>query len=216
MAAAISRRLRSTIPLLQGMTSTAASSSRSFGCTVAISNCTIWYMYHMVQLEENGVMGELHVEAEGTTVAGVDTVWAAMADANTTRTGVPGTTAVMTLRPRVPPTRDQSNGSASDDAPPLSRGFSRSMHLRGSSTRSERGIPVKNYRAEVTLTPNDPRGTSIRWTATWERTLMGRLVYRKLQIVYRQVMDALVAATDSHHAVGGSGEHSVEAPHDSS
>jgi hypothetical protein len=32
---------------------------------------------------------------------------------------------------------------------------------------------------------------------------MGRLVRRKLQIVYRQVMDALVTATDRQHAVDG-------------
>jgi uncharacterized protein YndB with AHSA1/START domain len=58
------------------------------------------------------------------------------------------------------------------------------------------GLPVRNYRAEVTLTPLAPTGTSIRWEATWDRTLMGRLVQRKLRQVYRQVVAALVAAAD--------------------
>ncbi len=161
-------------------------------------------------------MAELHVEAEGTTVAGVDTVWAAVADANTYAQWGPW-----------------NDGGYDPPAKGPSRPGSIQWFRFGRRTTTverilevdpptriaytvERGIPVKNYRAEVTLTPNVPSGTSIRWTATWERTLMGRLVYRKLQIVYRQVMEALVAATDSQHAVGGSGEHSVEAPHDRS
>ncbi len=61
-----------------------------------------------------------------------------------------------------------------------------------------RGIPVRNYRAEVTLTPVAPRGTSVRWAATWDKTIMGRLVHRRLQ-VYRQVMTALIAAADQRH-----------------
>ena len=55
-------------------------------------------------------------------------------------------------------------------------------------------------RAEVTLTAVVPSGTSIRWTATWHKTLMGRLVHRKLQAVYREVVDALVVAADGRHA----------------
>jgi uncharacterized protein YndB with AHSA1/START domain len=43
-----------------------------------------------------------------------------------------------------------------------------------------RGIPVRNYRAEVTLTPS-PDGTLIRWGASWDRTIMGRLVYPSLR-----------------------------------
>jgi uncharacterized protein YndB with AHSA1/START domain len=74
-----------------------------------------------------------------------------------------------------------------------------------------RGIPVKNYRAEVTLTPNVPGGTSIRWAAAWESTLMGRLARRKLRAVYRQVVDALVTEADRQHAVGGSAERFTEA-----
>jgi hypothetical protein len=38
---------------------------------------------------------------------------------------------------------------------------------------------VRNYRAEVTLTPS-PGGTLIRWGASWDRTIMGRLARRAL------------------------------------
>jgi hypothetical protein len=65
-----------------------------------------------------------------------------------------------------------------------------------------RGLPVRNFRAEVTLTPMSPGGTSVRWTAAWDRTLMGRMVHRRLQHVYRQVMTALIAAAD-HEGVPG-------------
>jgi hypothetical protein len=39
------------------------------------------------------------------------------------------------------------------------------------------GIPARNYRAEVTLTPADG-GTRIRWTATWDKTFAGWIVWR--------------------------------------
>src|SRR5215469_16204498 len=48
IAAAISRRLRSTIPLFSAC-STAAPSSRSLACEMAIPERTIWYTYHVVQ-----------------------------------------------------------------------------------------------------------------------------------------------------------------------
>ncbi|HEX4245580.1 MAG TPA: SRPBCC family protein [Acidimicrobiales bacterium] len=63
-----------------------------------------------------------------------------------------------------------------------------------------RGIPVKNYRAEVTLTPTSPAGTSVRWTATWDKTFMGRLVRRKLEQIYPEIVGALVATADHHDA----------------
>ena len=61
------------------------------------------------------------------------------------------------------------------------------------------GIPVRNYRAEVTLTPADG-GTRIRWTGEWDATLMGRLVYRELSKVYPRVVDALAAAAEKQAA----------------
>lgn len=62
------------------------------------------------------------------------------------------------------------------------------------------GLPVKNYRAEVTLTPTPSGGTSIRWSATWDKTFLGQLVRRRLHQVYPEVVGALVAATDHQEA----------------
>ena len=62
-------------------------------------------------------------------------------------------------------------------------------------------MPVRNYRAEVTLTPAAPKGTLVRWTATWDGTFMGRMVHRRLQQIYRQVMTDLVAAADHKDAL---------------
>lgn len=58
-----------------------------------------------------------------------------------------------------------------------------------------KGLPVRNYQAEVTLTPVDG-GTRIRWAATWDATLGGRLVYRSLSALYPQVVAALAAAAE--------------------
>ncbi len=161
-------------------------------------------------------MGELRVEAEGTTLADVDTVWALVSDANTYAQWGPW-----------------SDGGYDPPAKGPSLPGSVQWFRFGRRTTSVekilavdapsrivytvvRGIPVKNYRAEVTLTPNVPSGTSIRWSATWDDTLMGRLVHRKLQTVYRQVMDALVAETDGHHVVDGSERPGIATRHERS
>jgi uncharacterized protein YndB with AHSA1/START domain len=145
-------------------------------------------------------MGGLHVEATGTTLADVDTVWALVSDANTYAQWGPW-----------------SDGGYEPPSEGPSQPGSVQWFRFGRRTKSiekildveaptriaytvVRGIPVKNYRAEVTLAPNDLSGTSIRWTATWDKTLMGRLVRRKLQSVYEQVMQELIATTDGHHA----------------
>ena len=57
------------------------------------------------------------------------------------------------------------------------------------------GIPVRNYRAEVTLTPTDG-GTHIRWAATWDPTPRGRLVWRALRTAYPEIVDALATAAE--------------------
>ena len=59
-----------------------------------------------------------------------------------------------------------------------------------------RGIPVRNYRAEVTLTPS-PDGTLIRWGASWDRTIMGRLVYPSLRNLYPVIVAGLVKAAEA-------------------
>jgi uncharacterized protein YndB with AHSA1/START domain len=57
------------------------------------------------------------------------------------------------------------------------------------------GIPVRNYRAEVTLTPAAD-GTRVRWAAMWDATLGGRIVLRSLRKVYPQIVADLVAAAE--------------------
>lgn len=57
------------------------------------------------------------------------------------------------------------------------------------------GIPVRNYRADVTLTP-DGDGTRIRWAASWDPTLAGRIVLRGLRRFYPEMMAGLVAAAE--------------------
>ncbi len=145
-------------------------------------------------------MGQLHVEAEGATLAEVGTVWALVANANT----------YAQLGP-------WNDGGYDPPAKGPSRAGSVQWFRFGRRTTSvekilevdapkrivytiERGIPVKNYRAEIILTANVPSGTSIRWAANWDNTFMGRVVQRKLRAVYRQVMDALVAAADRQHS----------------
>ena len=63
----------------------------------------------------------------------------------------------------------------------------------------ERGIPVRNYRAEVTLAPT-PDGTHVVWSAEWDRTLLGRAVHWKLRTLYPEVMAKLVAAAEAADA----------------
>jgi hypothetical protein len=58
-----------------------------------------------------------------------------------------------------------------------------------------RGIPVRNYRAEVTLTPA-AGGTRIRWAATWDNTMLGRMAWRGLRTFYPEMIAGLVAAAE--------------------
>ncbi len=140
-------------------------------------------------------MGQLQVEAEGTTSASPGAVWALVADANS-----------------YPHWGPWNEGGYRPPAVGPSRKGSVQWFRYGRRTVSVEeileveaprrlvytvveGLPVKNYRAEVTLTPTPSDGTSIRWAATWDSTLMGKLVRRKLQKVYVEVVDALVAAS---------------------
>jgi len=58
-----------------------------------------------------------------------------------------------------------------------------------------KGIPVRNYRAEVTLSP-EGEGTHIRWSASWDRTLPGRFVHRRLRAIYPDIVRDLIAAAN--------------------
>jgi Polyketide cyclase / dehydrase and lipid transport len=58
-----------------------------------------------------------------------------------------------------------------------------------------KGLPVRNYRAEVSLVPV-PSGTEVTWSATWDRTIGGWFVKKGLRRFYPQMMSQLVAAAD--------------------
>ena len=149
-------------------------------------------------------MGQLQVEAEGAAGARPDVVWALVSDANT--------------YPRWGP---WSEGGYRPQSEGPSRKGSVQWFRYGRRTTSVEeileieaprrivysvlsGLPVKNYRAEVTLTPTASNGTSVRWTATWDKTFMGRMVHRKLQKVYPEIVNALLAAADRDQASSSS------------
>lgn len=145
-------------------------------------------------------MSQLRVEAEGTTRADPEIVWSLVADANTySRWG---------------PWND--GGYRPPTAGPSRRGSVQWFRYGRRTTTVEEileveepcrvvytvvsGLPVKNYRAEVTLTPAPSGGTSIRWAATWDNTFGGRIVRRKLRQIYPEVVNALVTAADHQNA----------------
>ncbi len=141
-------------------------------------------------------MSQLSVEAEGTTRAGPEVVWSLVANANTF--------------PQWGPWND--GGYRPPSTGPSQEGSIQWFRYGRRTTSVEQilevdeprrvaytvvsGLPVKNYRAEVTLTPTSSGGTSIRWAASWDKTLLGSLVRRKLLQLYPDIVAALVAAAD--------------------
>jgi len=145
-------------------------------------------------------MSQLSVEAEGTTRAGPEVVWSLVANANSYA--------------RWGPWND--GGYRPPAAGPSQEGSVQWFRYGRRTTSVEQilevdeprhlaykvvsGLPVKNYRADVTLTPTSSGGTTIRWAASWDKTLMGSLVQRKLAQLYPEVVAALVAAADQQVA----------------
>ena len=140
-------------------------------------------------------MTQLHVEAEGTAAATPAAVWALVADANSYCTWGPWSA---------------SGYESPGDEAPGGVGAIRWMRYGRTKTVEKvlevengrrmaytvvKGIPVRNYRAEVTLMPT-AAGTHIRWVANWDRTLAGRIVHRKLRSVYPEIVAHLVTAVD--------------------
>jgi uncharacterized protein YndB with AHSA1/START domain len=146
-------------------------------------------------------MPQLHVEAEATAKASPGAVWALVSDVT-----------------RYPSWGPWSDGHYTKPGKNSPRGVGAIQVLRsaqrymGRHTKSveqilevedERhlaytvigGIPVRNYRADVTLTP-DAGGTRIRWAATWDDTLLGRMAGRGLRAFYPDMMAGLVAAAE--------------------
>jgi Polyketide cyclase / dehydrase and lipid transport len=140
-------------------------------------------------------MALLQVESVGTAKTNPDVVWALLED--------------VAAYPRWGPWDATGYERPGDDAP---HGVGAVRWLRlGRTTTVERilavepgrwqaytvvrGIPVRNYRAEVTLTPTAD-GTHIRWAATWDATILGRIVRRKLRQVYPDIVARLIAAAE--------------------
>jgi uncharacterized protein YndB with AHSA1/START domain len=61
------------------------------------------------------------------------------------------------------------------------------------------GLPVRNYRGEVTLAPAGD-GTRVHWSADWDDTMGGRLVHRSLRVFYPDMMEGLAAAAEREPA----------------
>jgi uncharacterized protein YndB with AHSA1/START domain len=150
-------------------------------------------------------MDKLHVEAEQTAQAAPGIIWALVSDATTYPRWGPWSAAGY-RRP--------------GDASPRGPGavywlrFSRRYGLRRPVSVEKildaedgrrlayaviGGIPVRNYRAEVTLEPA-AGGTRIRWAASWDRTLAGRLVHRPLRALYPQIVAGLARAAEKQAA----------------
>ena len=142
-------------------------------------------------------MEKLQVEAEQTAKATPETVWAIISDP--------------TQYPQFGPWSAAGYRNNDGDPPPGTVGnvywlkSSRRTYLRYATSVEKilelnegrslaytvvGGIPVKNYRAEITLTPVDG-GTHIRWAATWDSTLGGRIVHRTLVVLYPELVTSL-------------------------
>jgi len=65
-----------------------------------------------------------------------------------------------------------------------------------------RGIPVRNYRAEVELVTTDG-ATDIHWSAAWDDTLLGRVVHRRLTVFYPEMVRQLAEAATREATTGG-------------
>jgi hypothetical protein len=140
-------------------------------------------------------MAQLHVEAEGVAQAAAEVVWELVADVRSYCQWGPWTA---------------SGYQSLGDQPPDGAGVIRWLRYGRTTTvekvlESERGrrmvytvvkgLPVRNYRAEVTLSPAG-EGTHIRWSASWDRTLAGRIVHRRLRSIYPDVVGRLIAAAE--------------------
>jgi uncharacterized protein YndB with AHSA1/START domain len=150
-------------------------------------------------------MSQLHAEAEQTTRATPEAVWALVSDAT-----------------RYPQWGPWSGGGYQRPGDTSPRGAGAVQWLRSSRRAYLRypvsieqileadegrrlaytvigGIPVRNYRAEVTLTPAAD-GTRVRWAATWDATMAGRIVQLALRKLYPQIVADLIAAAENQAA----------------
>jgi uncharacterized protein YndB with AHSA1/START domain len=150
-------------------------------------------MFHLVQNQDQ--KARLHVEAEGVARVAPEAVWELVSDASRYCQWGPWSASGY----------DSPGDPAADGT-----GAIRWMRY-GSTTTVERvleaekarrlvytvlkGIPVRNYRAEVTLRPAG-EGTHVHWSADWDHTLAGRIVHRRLSTFYPEMIRQLVAAAN--------------------
>jgi uncharacterized protein YndB with AHSA1/START domain len=140
-------------------------------------------------------MTRLQVEVEGTTRAGPEVVWALVADATSFSEWGPW---------------DESGYERPGDSSEHGVGAVRRIRYRRTTSLERvleveegrrlvytvvKGIPVRNYRGEVVLTPI-PEGTRVRWSGTWDRTLPGRVVHSRLRSFFPGVVADLTAEAD--------------------
>jgi uncharacterized protein YndB with AHSA1/START domain len=147
-------------------------------------------------------MGRLHVEAEQTTSAAPEAVWDLVSDATRYPEWGPWSAAGY-----------QRPGETSPRGPGAVQWLrsSRRAYLRYPTSIEKileaeagrrlvytviGGIPVRNYRAEVTLTQAGD-GTRIRWAAAWDATFAGRVAARALRKLYPQIVADLAAAAEN-------------------
>ena len=150
------------------------------------------YMFHLVQRQNRP---SLRLEAEGTARAAAETVWQLVSDA--------------TSYPRWGPWSDA--GYTHEGDPALDGAGAIRWFRYGRTTTVEKvlaaeagrrlsytvigGIPVRNYVAEVRLSPV-VGGTHIRWSARWDRTIGGRIVHVTLSRFYPRMMRCLIEAAE--------------------
>jgi len=140
-------------------------------------------------------MAQLHVEAEGVARAAPEVVWDLVANADSYREWGPWSASGY-----------ENLGAQAPDGAGVIRwmryGRTTTVEKVLASERARRlvytvvkGIPVRNYRAEVTLSPQG-EGTHVRWAASWDRTVPGRIVHRRLRSIYPDVVSRLIAAAE--------------------
>jgi uncharacterized protein YndB with AHSA1/START domain len=136
---------------------------------------------------------QLSVEAEAVSQAAPEAVWPLVADADRYSQWGPWQASGYL---------SNGDGAGVDAVRWMQLGHTRTVERVLAADRPGRlvytvikGIPVRNYRAEVTLTQAGD-GTRIRWVASWDRTLRGRIVHRALRAFYPRMMAQLTAAAD--------------------
>ena len=140
-------------------------------------------------------MTQVHVEAEGMAQAAPEAVWELVANAGTYSEWGPWSASGY-----------ENLGDQAPDAAGVIRwmryGRTTTVEKVLESERARRlvytvvrGIPVRNYRAEITLSPQG-EGTYIRWAASWDRTFPGRIVHRRLRTLYPDIVSRLIAAAE--------------------